>query len=754
MRRKKRPVRILKWLMVLLAGALALMLAVYFATPALVARFAPQFAERLGVTTIELNIGSPGLRGMTINRLKLVGDEFSLVGENAVINYTLGNLIDGQLDKVTFESLSVSINSANEGDQSPTPEQVLPILPIGQLIVEQLALEFPDTGLVAVGHAELGVSSLVFSLQGVEPEPASHFNISASLSRQGIFNARFGERDGDDEFLTMSGAITEDALHIEGQFDAHGYVLELVSAIAGLPPGTGTVVGRFETQLTWPLAEALVWQDATASLPAISIDWTAADNGLELKGLSGAIEIDRGNVTALISGAAHARLNDYAVDFQFPADYQLVYEANQIDGVGNLELRAKNTDQDLMAKFRSFSVNTADGAAINFDADVRANSAEVRADGALNGEITLASAEPTHGQGRLDFAGTVMVADQPYASAIQAHFKVAESDLQAEGLLTSSIVDKAPFRLDYDIASGAGELSATNTINFRQPLGATVIPDWAEAYDLDSGQIDAALKLNWQSFDKVATELTLKLVDVTGHYDSYHASGISGDLEFTANDVSAGESWQLLQSTIQLGHVNVGVPVTDMAVKVAWSGDQAQIAEATASLLGGQAIATPFVYDLGTGGARLELDLQNLDLAAVLALEGDDIVGSGRLNGTLPVVLNNDEISINDGSVAAAPPGGTIRLTPTLSGPSGQPGLDFALLALKDFSYTELNTDINYAANGDLQLAVHLKGRNPAVEDGRPIHYNLNINENVPVLLESLRLQDQVTERIEAEAKK
>jgi hypothetical protein len=46
-------------------------------------------------------------------------------------------------------------------------------------------------------------------------------------------------------------------------------------------------------------------------------------------------------------------------------------------------------------------------------------------------------------------------------------------------------------------------------------------------------------------------------------------------------------------------------------------------------------------------------------------------------------------------------------------------------------------------------LGVRLEGHNPAVEKGRRIVYNLNVTENVPVLLESLRLQDAFTRRIE-----
>jgi hypothetical protein len=104
--------------------------------------------------------------------------------------------------------------------------------------------------------------------------------------------------------------------------------------------------------------------------------------------------------------------------------------------------------------------------------------------------------------------------------------------------------------------------------------------------------------------------------------------------------------------------------------------------------------------------------------------------------------------------VRADAPGGVIRLAPALAGGVDQPGLDFALRALQNFTYTELEADVDYTADGDLSLGVRLRGRNPDVEGGRPIHYNLNVQENVPVLLESLRLQRRVTEGVERRMRK
>ena len=86
-----------------------------------------------------------------------------------------------------------------------------------------------------------------------------------------------------------------------------------------------------------------------------------------------------------------------------------------------------------------------------------------------------------------------------------------------------------------------------------------------------------------------------------------------------------------------------------------------------------------------------------------------------------------------------------------VAGALTQPGLDLALGALTDFRYEVLETTVEYSETGDMNLGVRLQGRNPQVEKGRAIHYNLNVSENIPVLLESLRLQDSFTQRIEKE---
>jgi hypothetical protein len=160
-------------------------------------------------------------------------------------------------------------------------------------------------------------------------------------------------------------------------------------------------------------------------------------------------------------------------------------------------------------------------------------------------------------------------------------------------------------------------------------------------------------------------------------------------------------------------------------------------------------VVSAFDYHLVEKNTAFEVALEGVNLQEVLALEGDDVQGSGTIGGTLPVAIRAGAPSVSGGKVSAVPPRGRIQVSPALAAVTGQPGLDFALRALTDFYFSALDASVDYASDGELALGLSLRGGNPQVENGRPIHYNLNVTENVPVLLQSLRAQRAVIEGVE-----
>lgn len=272
------------------------------------------------------------------------------------------------------------------------------------------------------------------------------------------------------------------------------------------------------------------------------------------------------------------------------------------------------------------------------------------------------------------------------------------------------------------------------------------------AYDLDTAQLTTKASFAVEGFDtpSIHADVELGVRDATVHYEDMIGTGIYADVKAKLVD----DVWTAQSDTVRCANLDVGFPITAIAAALEYADTPEgglRLSNLVGDVLGGRLRADTLTYNPDSASGAVTLALEDLSLASVLALEGDSITGEGRLDGQLPIRIENDEPSITDGHVAARAPGGTIRYAAAEAalGSLGQPGVEFAVAALADFRYRKLDANVTYQQSGDLLLAVRLEGNNPAFERGRPIHYNLNVTENVPALLRSLQLADDVTQQIE-----
>lgn len=165
-------------------------------------------------------------------------------------------------------------------------------------------------------------------------------------------------------------------------------------------------------------------------------------------------------------------------------------------------------------------------------------------------------------------------------------------------------------------------------------------------------------------------------------------------------------------------------------------------------LLGGKVSSRDIQYSRSKNRNDFTLEIKGLDLARVVALEQQQqIEASGTLDGKLPFVLTRDGIRIVDGTLRATPAGGVIRYHATESIQSmaaANPNLKLAVQAFSNYHYQKLDVGVNYSENGDLNLIVAMAGRNPDWNTGQPINLNINLAENIPMLLRSLRSGDDI----------
>ena len=68
---------------------------------------------------------------------------------------------------------------------------------------------------------------------------------------------------------------------------------------------------------------------------------------------------------------------------------------------------------------------------------------------------------------------------------------------------------------------------------------------------------------------------------------------------------------------------------------------------------------------------------------------------------------------------------------------------------LSNFEYTTLVSDVDLSKEGDLKLKLKLTGRNPDMDEKRPVVLNVDVENNIPQMLRSLRAARAVEDVLE-----
>ena len=310
--------------------------------------------------------------------------------------------------------------------------------------------------------------------------------------------------------------------------------------------------------------------------------------------------------------------------------------------------------------------------------------------------------------------------------------------------------DALPLRMtaSHDLALRAGQFVIAGDWQIKKAILVTQLPGFQAPYDIDEGTLAVTLTGGWDMSKDLSYHGSgsARVAARRAHYEDYVITGMAGDLPVSFD----AQGYAVAPTPITIEQIDVGFPLSGVGVGVAVADGVARLRDLGGSVLGGRFSINEFGYDIALDKAAFDVALEHLSLADVLALEGGDVQGSGVLDGKLPVVIDGEKFIVDRGSVSARPPGGTLVYKgAAASSMVAQSGFGFAFKALEDFRYDTLDANVGLAADGALALAVRLRGANPAVEQGRAIAFNLNLTENLPALLESLRAAQRITNQVE-----
>lgn len=160
-----------------------------------------------------------------------------------------------------------------------------------------------------------------------------------------------------------------------------------------------------------------------------------------------------------------------------------------------------------------------------------------------------------------------------------------------------------------------------------------------------------------------------------------------------------------------------------------------------AKLFGGAVSGTDVVADPADGRLDGTLTVQSLSLEQIMALIGaEGVTGTGALSGTIPVSVDGGRLRVQGGALASDGEGVLHIPSDQVAQIIGTGNKDLALVArvLENFRYESLSMRIDKQAEGDGQVRLSMLGHNPAVLDGHPFQFNVNLSSNVDELLVAL----------------
>lgn len=328
--------------------------------------------------------------------------------------------------------------------------------------------------------------------------------------------------------------------------------------------------------------------------------------------------------------------------------------------------------------------------------------------------------------------------------------------LSAEGELTNAAGAAMAFQVDTD-NMGAANTSLSMALtpdNEANHLAETLLA-WPEFLTLDKGRGDVSASIVLPPDGSANVSATLRFDGASGLYRNMAWQGLSGAIRGQWQ----GDRMSVRSESLEMTTLNPGVAIGPITLAGRYEADTSapeqgrlSVAEASAGFAEGTlSVPAGTTLDFGAMPVQMPVDVRGLRLAALMNLyPTEGLSGEGTLEGHLPVVVGPDGVRIDDGRIAALPPGGRLQLPADRLGSMAQANAAMALVAraMENFHYRLLESGINYDEDGTLVLDLKLRGSSPEVDSERPVVLNINLQEDIPALLTSLQLSGRVNEAV------
>jgi len=752
-----------------------------------------QLADK-GFVNITVEISTVSLSSSQLDRLQFErshgGNRFHL--STITIDYALLELLNGRVDSLDIEALDIAIPPSGEAAESGTmllasPALLLAQLPFSQASIRNLSLRRLDaqgnTLLQATGRGDYRDGSLQLSL-------------SQTDSEQGLRAAMMINRHGDCSLqLTRAEArlldgrcnISEstESISMDGSLHAD---LDGLDELSKVWVETSTHQLRGSIDIAWQ-AKAPLHSNSQQLLNQLQLSARAsADAVMERAEDPFALQV--GGSLEFRDGSGHWRLDDHSqLSLGDKRSASIMVSRGSGQWLPNADNASHVLSIDAGSRFRieqlplstfqidqlSFELNKPVEISLDRSQSVRLQKpAEMRLSDAVirqqNRRIAIGEASLELRPGLLNSpAGKLMLKEVNLKldtrhlppARLTADFDFSHEPLTAHGNLQIGQAIQLAWEMRHQAEQATGKLTYT-LAKLQLARGA---PELIRAFALGDkpgdelgfshGSLAGRGKVSWQAGKDATISSHFNLRGIDGHHNEIQFTELDADLDLAAD----GKSLTLTSPNLTAATLNAGIPLhslhSEITMRRSLQNDttRLQLRNLRAGSMGG--IIASNAIDIVPGRAHnpFTVSLTDIDAAEVAAFRRQEgLTITGKLNGTLPFDWTPQGLVMHTGIITASELGGIIRYLGTESMQQlslTNPGMKLAMQVLQNFRYRILGIQADYQPDGELKLGIKLKGHSPDYDNGRPIEFNLNIEENVLKLLQSLRMADEISREVE-----
>ncbi len=319
--------------------------------------------------------------------------------------------------------------------------------------------------------------------------------------------------------------------------------------------------------------------------------------------------------------------------------------------------------------------------------------------------------------------------------------------------------------LDFENQSGQYNIDSRDTIAIaeQKDLINGLISNWVPVMTLSQGDVKINATGRWGKSSQLTHEVKFNANGVSGIYGEVLFSGldISGPVFYPPFENS--DSAQINIRRIEYGADVENIQITlrllpaDMGIANSQSGAHGSVdtrrfpiiavSNLSGEVMGSNFVSEPFNFDPNANKNHLDIGLTNLDIEKVVSMQQiDGLNATGKLDGKLPVDIVSNGVNIELGQFWNQSEGGTIQylVDEDQAKALSNPLTDTLIKALEEFHYDLLTASANFRPNGDLTINFHIEGKSPLLDSDRPVHLNINSEQNVLSLLKSLKYAEDL----------